>query len=307
MQETKTHVANLVVAETEEDDRPFNFTGEHCMADFLEWLDTLTENDTRDVTVIAHNFQGYDGYFVIDEYHRQNRIVEQVRNGGKIMQLNFDRIRFIDSLSFFQMPLSAFPKTFGLTELKKGHFPHLFNRPENQDYIGPIPALHYYMPEVMSVSGRKAFETWHAQQTGTFNFAEELMAYCESDVKLLKEGCLKFKQLFEEKSKFNPFSCMTIASACNRDLRQNRMEPNTIASEPLHGWRLNTISLPCLTRMVILGRFKATQDSACEKPGGIQSSQLELHGGRVRRRHKYCLRISRMLFSWVSQMLPKQK
>ena len=32
---------------------------------------------------------------------------------------------------------------------------------------------------------------------------------------------------------------MTIASACNRDLRQNRMEANTIASEPLHGWRLN--------------------------------------------------------------------
>ena len=240
MQDTKTHVANLVVAETEEDDRPFNFTGGHCMADFLEWLDTLTENDTRDVTVIAHNFQGYDGYFVIDEYHRQNRIVEQVCNGGKIMQLNFDRIRFIDSLSFFQMPLSAFPKTFGLTKLKKGYFPHLFNRPENQDYIGQIPALHYYMPEVMSMSGRKAFETWHAQQTGTFNFAEELVAYCESDVKLLKEGCLKFKQLFEEKSKFNPFSCMTIASACNRDLRQNRMEPNTIASEQLHSWRLNT-------------------------------------------------------------------
>ena len=96
------------------------------------------------------------------------------------------------------------------------------------------------MPEVMSVSGRKAIETWHAQQTGTFDFAEELVAYCESDVKLLKEGCLKFKQLFEEKSKFNPFSCMTIASSCNRDLRQNRMEPKPIASEPLHGWRLDT-------------------------------------------------------------------
>ena len=225
---------------TEEDDRPVRFKGETSMTDFLQWLDTLTAGDTRDVTVIAHNFQGYDGYFVVDEYHRQNRIVKQVRNGGKIMQLNFDRIRFIDSLSFFQMPLAAFPKTFGLTELKKGYFPHLFNRPENQHYEGPIPDQHYFMPEVMSVSGRKAFETWYTKQTGTFNFAEELVSYCESDVKLLKEGCLKFKQLFEEKAKFNPFSCMTIASACNRDLRQNRMEAKTIASEPLHGWRLNT-------------------------------------------------------------------
>ena len=92
----------------------------------------------------------------------------------------------------------------------------------------------------MSVSGRKAFETWHAQQTGKFNFAEELVAYCESDVKLLKEGCLTFKRLFEQQAKFNPFGCMTIASACNHDLHQNRMEANTIASEELHGWRLNT-------------------------------------------------------------------
>ena len=103
MQDTKTHVANLVVDETEEDDRPVRFKGETSMTDFLQWLGTLTAGDTRDVTVIAHNFQGYDGYFVVDEYHRQNRIVKQVRNGGKIMQLNFDRIRFIDSLSFFQM------------------------------------------------------------------------------------------------------------------------------------------------------------------------------------------------------------
>ena len=84
------------------------------------------------------------------------------------MQVTFDRIRFIDSLSFFQMSLSAFPKTFGLTVLKKGYFPHLFHTEANQ---GPIPAKQYHMPEVMSVSGRKAFETWHALQTGTFNFA----------------------------------------------------------------------------------------------------------------------------------------
>ena len=101
MQNTKTHVANLVVAETEEDDRPFHFKGDSCMAEFLEWIDTLTAGDTRDVTVIAHNFQGCGGYFVVDEYHRQNRIVEQVRNGRKIVQLNFDRIRFIHSLSLF--------------------------------------------------------------------------------------------------------------------------------------------------------------------------------------------------------------
>ena len=65
MQPQEHHVANLVVAETEDDPRPFRFRGDHCVRDFLEWLDTFTLNDTRQVNVIVHNFQGYDGYFVI--------------------------------------------------------------------------------------------------------------------------------------------------------------------------------------------------------------------------------------------------
>ena len=111
MQPHQQHIANLVVAETEEDDQSVCFPGNHCVRDFLEWLDTLTNNDTRQVNVLAHNFQGYDGYFVIYQYYGDNRIVEQLRNGCKLLEVQHDRIRFIDSLRFFQMPLSAFPKT----------------------------------------------------------------------------------------------------------------------------------------------------------------------------------------------------
>ena len=64
-----------------------------------------------------------------------------------------------------------------------------------------------------------------------------MVAYCESDVRLLKEGCLTFKLLFEAKTGFNPFEHITIASACNCDLRMNRMIPNSIASEPVGEWR----------------------------------------------------------------------
>ena len=48
-------------------------------------------------------------------------------------------VRLLNSMSFFAMPLSKFPETFGLTELKKGFFRHLFNTPENQRYLGLIP------------------------------------------------------------------------------------------------------------------------------------------------------------------------
>ena len=57
MQETGRHVPNLLIAETECDDRPIRFRGDHCLRDFLQWLDTLTENDTCPVTVIAHIFK----------------------------------------------------------------------------------------------------------------------------------------------------------------------------------------------------------------------------------------------------------
>ena len=99
------------------------------------------------------------------------------------------------------------------------------------------------MPETMSVNGRKDFENWHAQQVSDrvhFDFSKELIKYCKSDVKLLNAGCLKFKALFEEESKFDLFNQMTIASACNQDLCQNRTLPNRVTSEPLCGWRMSS-------------------------------------------------------------------
>ena len=94
------------------------------------------------------------------------------------------------------------------------------------------------MPETMSPEGKKALEKWHQEQRDkgvVFDFQKELVEYCESDVRLLKQGCLTFKRLFEAQAGFNPFDQITIASACNRDLRMNRMIPNSIASEPIRG------------------------------------------------------------------------
>ena len=63
----RRHVLNLVVAKTGNDECPVRFQGDLCMRDFLEWLDTLMEEDSQDVKVLSHNFQGYDGYFVVEE------------------------------------------------------------------------------------------------------------------------------------------------------------------------------------------------------------------------------------------------
>ena len=62
-------------------------------------------------------------------------------------------------------------------------------------------------------------------------------AYCESDVKLLKKGCQKFHQEFQQNADFDPLEkCATIASACNCFWRKKMVPPNTIASQPPRGW-----------------------------------------------------------------------
>ena len=46
-------------------------------------------------------------------------------------------------------------------------------------------------------------ETWHAEQVfkgESWNFQTEMLEYCKSDVKLLKEGCLKFATDFEKEA-----------------------------------------------------------------------------------------------------------
>ena len=48
-------------------------------------------------------------------------------------------ITFKDSFCFLPFSLASFPKAFELVDLKKGFFPHLFNTPKNQSYVGLIP------------------------------------------------------------------------------------------------------------------------------------------------------------------------
>ena len=87
---------------------------------------------------------------------------------------------------------------------------------------------------------KKACEDWHAEEVlkgEDWNFKKELLSYCESDVKLLKEGCLKFAEDTIRDAGFNPLlQCITIACTCHYFWRNFQMEPSTIAVEPPHGW-----------------------------------------------------------------------
>ena len=109
--------------------------------------------------MLAHNFQGYDGYFIQQYLHENGVITEVIMRGAKILTLNVPmfKIKFVDSLSFTPMRLADFPKTFGFNELAKGYFPHLFNTTENQNYVGPLPPSPFYHPDGMSPDEKEKF------------------------------------------------------------------------------------------------------------------------------------------------------
>ena len=136
-QEHGIHRPNLCVVHDEEREVAL-FQGEDTVKKFCEWL--LTP-EHKDCIVVAHNFQGYDGYF-ITKFLIDNAIhYDIIYRGAKSLSMTIPmfNIKFIDSLNFIPMSLAKFPKTFGQDELCKGYFPHMFNKEENQNYVGPIP------------------------------------------------------------------------------------------------------------------------------------------------------------------------
>ncbi len=205
-QESGIHEPNLCVVHNEMGDE-WVFSGENTNSDFCEWLFT---KEHRNHIFVAHNFQGYDGYFIQNFLNKNGVKYDVIMSGAKIVTLTVPmfNIRFIDSLNFVPMALANFPKTFGLDELRKGYFPHLFNKKENQNYIGPIPCEPYYTPNSMSSKNRKAFQEWYKEQKDSdyvFDFAKEIKAYCTSDVDILRRSCMEFRELFRDSTGIDPF------------------------------------------------------------------------------------------------------
>ena len=231
-QEHGVHEANFCIVH-DEAGREKLFEGNDTVKKFCEWL--LTK-EHQGCIVVAHNFQGYDGYF-IQNYLNKNAIkYEVILRGAKILSMTIPmfNIKFIDSLNFIPMSLSQFPKTFGKTELCKGYFPHLFNKEENQNYIGPIPDVSEYSPNTMKPEAREVFLAWHKEQVESnyeFNFREEIEKYCRSDVAILRECCMEFREMLRDKTNgIDPFEkCLTIASYCHEVYRTNFLKKDSIA------------------------------------------------------------------------------
>ena len=230
-QEHGIHYPNLCVVRNEEREVAL-FQGKDTVKEFCQWL--LTP-EHKGCIVVAHNFQGYDGYF-ITKFLIENAIhYEIIYRGAKSLSMTIPmfNIKFIDSLNFIPMSLAKFPKTFGQDELCKGYFPHLFNKDKNQNYVGPIPCQNDYGVNFKKPAERKAFIAWHQEQVENnylFDFRKEIIKYCRSDVDIMAKCCLLYREMFRKETDIDPFDkAPTIASYCHQVYRTNFLKKDTIA------------------------------------------------------------------------------
>ena len=229
-QERGIHRPNLCVVYDEEKEVAL-FQGEDTVKEFCQWL--LTP-EHEGCIVIAHNFQGYDSYFIINFLNKNAIHYEIIYRGAKVLSMTIPmlNIKFIDSLNFIPMGLAKFPKTFAQPELCKGYFPHLFNKDENQNYVGPIPCQYDYGVNFMKPAEREAFMTWHQERVENnyvFDFRKEIIKYCRSDVDILAKCCLLYREMFRNETDIDPFDkALTIASYCHQVYRTNFLKKDTI-------------------------------------------------------------------------------
>lgn len=126
-------------------------------------------------------------------------------------------LTFLDSLNFLPFPLKRLPDCLGLSDVKKGDFPHRWNRKENFDKVfdkHPPPSA--YFMDSMSPKAREEFLEWYdSVKDHEFNFQEQILDYIRADVSVLREAVIKFRDLMMDVTSFNgdpvdPFAYCTI-------------------------------------------------------------------------------------------------
>ena len=150
--------------------------GRDAMKYFGMWA--FDDKINKEALFIAHNDSNYDSHFILSYLVEKTEYPEILDNGGKILQMYIKTCesKFIESYCFLSMSLSKFSNTFNLPEIVKRTSPHCFKTPNNYEYFGRPPALHYYEPNGLQEPARSQLIQWH--------------------VALLKSGCIKFRVCF---------------------------------------------------------------------------------------------------------------
>lgn len=155
------------------------------------------------IICLAHNSSGYDSRFAYDDAinaymdESSGLLFRAILDGSKFLELILERSKgtksktiFRDTMKHLSGSLAALGKGFqgdDTVSPKKGSFPHLFNRPENQNYEGEIPDESFFdLATFKTEEDMNEFKLWYKSQKGkVWNFKKELVEYCINDVLVL--------------------------------------------------------------------------------------------------------------------------
>ena len=148
--------------------REMIFRGKNMVKDFCQWL---FSSQYKNIIAIAHNARSYNAYFLYKYIINQSMIPNIIFQGSKIMYCHVGmelNIKLLDSLNFLNMPLSKLPKSFGLKEMSKGYFPHLYNTQEingdeSMKCLPHLPDIKDYDADNMSMEKHEEFLEWHQE------------------------------------------------------------------------------------------------------------------------------------------------
>lgn len=228
------HKPNLAIAKNVVTGEMKEWYGARSITEMVQFM--MQYNSGNNI-LVAHNSSGYDARLVYEEITKNIVGIEitTVYRGSKVITMNAhhkgstrygsSKLVFRDSMLHLPGSLAGLAKAFCRGRMIKGYFPHLFNRPENQDYVGPIPDKKYFAMDFAAKEQGDLddFDKWYDEWEGDWNFKNELIKYCRNDVEMLADIVQQYDQIYFDSFGAHPFYYTTTPSAMQDvSLRQQR-------------------------------------------------------------------------------------
>ena len=236
---TRLHVPFLCVAHIVKSDEngvfnqysEFIFEGQNCLELFMA---KIYEPEYHKSILIAHNSSSYDSVFIIKYLLKECKKFSYIPKTTRYLFIKLLDIGsvIVDSYNFLGCALSKLPAIFDLNHLFKPFFPYKYPNVDNYKYIGPWPSVEYYEPEFMKEKERLNFLIFYESvKNRVFNLRNELIEYCKSDVSILRESVIAFRQQYLDLTKMDVFASnvFTLSRFAMRFLKTYFLEPKTIA------------------------------------------------------------------------------
>ena len=193
--------------------------------------------ENHNAVLIAHNTSSYDSVFIIKYLFENCKKFTYIPKAKRYLFIKLLDIGSVitDSFNFFQCALAKLPAIFNLNEVKP-FFPYSFPTKDNFYYNGPWPAMEFYQPDFMKAKERLEFFKFYETVKNTiFNLRSQLIEYCRSDVNILRQSVILFRQKFLTLTSMDCFAnnIFTLSKFCMTFLKTRFITENNIAI--IHG------------------------------------------------------------------------